>query len=139
MFLTTKGQDEKITRCLASRRLHEKASHIQPSLPHDVHSCSSFCKDGHPALELKSTSSERLLHFHLFPATGKQGKRATDVEVTHSVRVQGPQQRVSGPKYQYYYSIWALLPRYLGPWILRDLEIPKALQQMKARNRAQSS
>ena len=130
MLPTTKGQDEKITRGLASRRLHEKASHIQPSLPHDVHSCSSFCKDGHvdirgqgkSALELKSRK------------TGQTGNRCT-----HSARVQGPPKKVSGPKYQYYYTIWALLPRYLGPWILMDLEIPKALQQMKARNRAQSS
>ena len=26
----------------------------------------------------------------------------------------------SGPKYQYYYSIWALNPYYLGPWTLRS-------------------
>ena len=38
-------------------------------------------------------------------------------------RVQGlgfkdPNNRVLGPKYNEYYSIWALKPYYLGPWTL---------------------
>ena len=29
-----------------------------------------------------------------------------------------PKSRVLGPKYRYFYSIWALKPYYLGPWTL---------------------
>ena len=30
-----------------------------------------------------------------------------------------PNNRVLGPRYHLYYSIWALKPYYLGPWTLR--------------------
>ena len=31
-----------------------------------------------------------------------------------------PNDRVLGPKYQLYSSIWALKPYYLGPWTLKE-------------------
>ena len=37
-----------------------------------------------------------------------------------TLRVQGLNNRVSGPKYCYRNGIWALKPWYLGPWTLRE-------------------
>ena len=36
-----------------------------------------------------------------------------------------PENRVLGPKYHSYYSIWAPKPYYLGPWTLRVMALMK--------------
>ena len=43
------------------------------------------------------------------------------LENCSSLKVQGPNKRVLGPKYYNINDIWVLKPCYFGPWTLRGL------------------